>query len=75
MSHTAEEIEKAAESIAIKAGEGAQNAVDIRNRAEVMKKQAIQSRTETSAIYNNTKAGMLEAIQKNGECRANQNPV
>ncbi len=64
MSHTAEEIEKAAESIAIKAGEGAQNAVDIRNRAEGMKKQAIQSRTETSAIYNNTKAGMLEAIQK-----------
>ena len=64
MRHTADEIEKASESIAVKAGEGAQSAIDIRNRAQTMKSQAIQSRSETVSVYNNTKTGMLQAIEK-----------
>lgn len=64
MRMTAEEIEKASESIAIKAGEGAENAIAIRNRAEEMKRQVTQSRNETVSVYDNTKAGMLQAIEK-----------
>jgi methyl-accepting chemotaxis protein len=64
MRMTADEIEKASESIAIKAGEGAENAIAIRNRAEEMKRQAIHSRQETVTVYENTKAGMLRAIEE-----------
>jgi methyl-accepting chemotaxis protein len=64
MRQTADEIEKASESIAIKAGEGAENAIGIRNRAEEMKKQAIHSRNETVSVYDSTKTGMLQAIEK-----------
>ena len=64
MRMTADEIEKASESIAIKAGEGAENAIDIRNRAEEMKRQVTQSRNDTISVYDNTKAGMLQAIEK-----------
>ena len=64
MRMTADEIEKASESIAIKAGEGAENAIAIRNRAEEMKRQVIHSRQETVTVYENTKVGMLQAIEE-----------
>ena len=67
MRHTAEEIETASESIAVKAADGAENAIGIRNRAEDMKQQVTQSRRETVEIYENSRKEMVEAIRKTAD--------
>jgi Methyl-accepting chemotaxis protein len=64
MNATAEEIEKAAESIAVRAQDSAVTVADIRKSAEEMKVNAVNSRQNALEIYDRTKEGMQNAIEK-----------
>jgi methyl-accepting chemotaxis protein len=64
MNATAFEIEKAIESIAIEAGNGADSVNEIKNRAEGLKEKAIVSKDETLQIYKDAESNLAKAIER-----------
>ncbi|WP_238883445.1 methyl-accepting chemotaxis protein [Clostridium sp. YIM B02551] len=64
MSATSTEIEKAVESIAIKAQEGAGVVNNVSKMTEEMKQNAIISKENAIQVYGSTKSSLKEAIEK-----------
>ncbi|WP_252231948.1 methyl-accepting chemotaxis protein [Clostridium sp. ZBS15] len=66
MTTTSKEIEKAIISIADKSKEGANNAKEISNRANITKENVIASQKKANDIFINTKEKLEEAIESSG---------
>lgn len=62
MKTTAIEIEKAAETIAIKAQDGAENAVAISKRAEDLKHKAFTSKKNATTVYDSTRVSLESSM-------------
>lgn len=64
MNATSLEVEKAIESIATKAGEGAATVSRVSSMSEEMKKEAISAKQEALEIYSKTKIHLQNAIEQ-----------
>jgi len=63
MKSTTIEIEKAAETIADKAQDGARNAIAIRSRADELKNKAVVSKNNAASVYDSTRVSLESSMQ------------